>query len=196
MALDYIIVLMTNPVSWLIQIVIIAISTMACRSVCPDIVSEIGIRRILLGYVAGLFGLVVYSLWISIDSINLRISKGYLDAASFYEGLPGSTLYTFLLLEFVAILMLAVLGLPVLLFLYHRKRASIAAFAGAAVVAGLLIHGLFFAITSKNYWQRANIYEYYLTSLADIILAFVIVAVAFSAGVGLPVLWGRRTHNV
>ncbi len=196
MALDYIIVLMTNPVSWLIQIVIIAISTAACRSVCPDIVSEIGIRRILLGYITALFGLLVYSLWIAIDSAKLKISKGYLGEINFYEVLPGWTLYNFLLFEFVVILMLAIVGLPVLLFLYHRKRASIATFAGVAVVAALLIHGLFFAITFKNDWQRANIYEYYLTSLVDIISAFVIVAVAFSAGVGLPVLWGRRTHNV
>lgn len=110
----------------------------------------------------------------------------------FYDVLPGWTLYIFFVNAFLAVVILSLIGVPLALYSFKKGKASIATSAVVALLLAFSIQGIAFLFGQKNNWQPTHMIEYYFSSLFDALIPFIIVAIAFSIGAGLPLFHKER----
>ena len=188
MPLDFLVSGLASLFGLILVVAIILFGTALLHRVWGEDVESFGPKRVFLGYPAALAGVLAYSAWDAAAMAKERIARGILSDAMFYEVLPGWTVYGFTLYAVAAVFVLATFGVPLIVLSHRLKIASVATSCVLAVGLALSLHGLWFLLVSKNQWQHAHLFEYYLSTLGETTVLFVITAAAYALGARLPLL--------
>lgn len=191
MPTDFVVYYLTQPLGIFFQAGLIVIPLFLLRFFFPGSFAPLGFRRLLFAHMAVAVGVFVLAAYSAFTLGRDKLSLGHVQDAEFNNWVAGNSVYLFVLFYVVALVFASLVLVPLCVWLFRFRRASVAAFAAVGVVVALL-SSLVSVVMPGNEWGRSHPFELFLSTLASFGLGAIVVCLCFAVGARLPLRVGAR----
>lgn len=191
MPTDFAVYYLTQPLGLIFQAGLIAIPLLFLRFSFPTAFALLGFRRLLLAHLSVAVGVFVLAAYSAFAIGRDKLALGHIQEAEFNKWVAGNSVYLFVLTYVVALVFASIVLVPLCVWLFRSRRASVVTFAAIGVAVALLL-SLLAVVIPGNEWGRAHPYELFFSTLASVGLGVLVVCVCFAIGARLPLRAGTR----
>ncbi|MGX4643480.1 hypothetical protein [Massilia sp. SYSU DXS3249] len=191
MPTDWLFYWMTLPLGIVVTIGVAALPFALWRSLLGPTYQHIGIRPYLMGYGAGLLGLVLLSFTSSYLNFNEQAAAGLLREAQRWTIVPGWTVYIAVISLVIVLPLLGLIGVPVSAFLLKRSRFSVRNMILALAACWLALTVLLWLFPTND-WHRNHRLASFTMILRELFPGIAFVAGPFAMAIHWATRHGRN----